>query len=278
MKYLLLTFLFITLPAPAAISADLSQINDMFERGNYNGVMEHGRADGTALGYSLAARAALMKGAFHEKGEEAVVLLHAALSDIEKSLLLDPSALEARLTAAMAIGFEAKRKTAIGLGKTARRIMEKLAHDYPNSQIAVGALGGWHAEVSAEGFLARMALGGRMRTARKYFEKGVAIGGDDVAFLLEYCKFLARRGPKHYPATIKVVDQIQALTPTDALEKIFQTKAANIKAAIVLKKPKAVRAAIAAASPFPTIKKLKKTQTWKMPDTFPIDKIILADD
>ena len=273
MKLLLLLFFF-SLPVSAVETTQDKALAALFAKGAYDDVMEQGRAIASARGYTLAARAALTKGGFLVQDESAVTLLHAALVDIEKALLLDPDDLEARLTAAMAIGFEAKRRKTPALGKTSRHIMEKLAADFPDNQIAVGSLGGWHSEVSAAGFMARLALGARVSQAHTYFEAANALNGDNIAFLLEYSKFLARRSPKNYARAISLADRILAVPAESALDRLFQEKTKALKEAILSGKTKRVKKTVVTISAFHDIKKHKKLPAWDMPAGFPLDKII----
>jgi len=233
---------------------------DAFRDGDYETAVKLGVEAGTADGYALACRSKTVLGGYMASGAAAIDHLHDALKLCETSITLDGTHLIGRMTYAMVAGFEGKRLFSPGYASQARRHMEYLASIYPDNPMAVAAVGGWHSEVHAAGFLARTALGGSKSKARAYYARALALGTVDMALQVEYVKFLTREGKDRWGEAAAVLDDVIDRDAETHFEGILQGLAAKIRTALETGSKRAVRAAVKSAGAFQAIEDQKRAR------------------
>ena len=239
----------------AAVSQELAPGWQAFVASDFETALTQSKAAGTADGYALACRSATVIGGYFRTGDEAVDYLHQAIRYCEKALELEPDHLIAKMTYAMDIGFEGKRVTSPGYANISRRTFEALPQEHPESPMALAAVAGWHSEVHAAGFFARLALQPSLKKAREGFEKAFELGTVDLPLRIEYAKFLARGSKKDRTEAIGVLDDVLAEMPHHGFEEILQKTAADLKKAIETGKKSAIRKTIELTSAFHGIEK-----------------------
>lgn len=245
--------------------ASADDVQEAFQKGDYEEAVKIGRASGSAEGLFLAARASLINGGYHQHGSESVRLLHQALDLIHHAERLDADDVNIRLTKAMAIGFEAKRRRKLKQAKQSRNILRHLAAEHPDDQMSVAALAAWHSEVAAEGFLARTVLNASKREAGQLFERASALNGDQpIAFALEHAKYLARQGAEGYPAALEILANVQSLESHEAFDETLKSLALSLQTAVAGGKRKDVNRAIEQATPFNGIENSRHLAPWKL--------------
>ena len=109
----------------------------------------------------------------------------------EEAIEADPSSAEAHFALAAAIGRYAQGKSAWtalreGLGGRIRNLLEATLELDPGHVGAMVALGCWHADVAAEGRIARMVYGASRDEAVELFERAIALTPDYKDGLYQY--------------------------------------------------------------------------------------------
>ncbi len=236
-----------------------------FRDGRYEDAIAKALAEGSADAYALACRSHIVLGGFYSQGDTAVMHLHKAIEYCGKSVSLDDRNLVGRMTYAMAAGFEGKRLFSPRYPAQSRKHLEYLAYLYPENPLAVAAIGGWHSEVYAAGFFARVALGGSRKKAREYFARALELGETNIPLHLEYVKFLTRDGKDAYPEAIAEIDRLLAREPEVAFDALLQEKARELKAALETGSKRTVRDTIKAIAAFNGI------EDWKSADAYDLE-------
>jgi len=185
-------FIFVAFITSAPVIAAAPPGWDAFKQGSFYEARDAGRADASAEGLALACRAGLVLGGFMETNKAAVQSLHGAINDCNKALGISPSHYFAKMSLSIALSFEGKRLKRPSYPARAKAYILELIEAEPNNPLGYGALAAWHSEVSAAGFLARIALGARRNKAAKNFERAQKLGAIDYALRFEHIKFLAR--------------------------------------------------------------------------------------
>lgn len=227
--------------------------------GSYADARMIGREDGGVEGLMAACQAGMLLGGFYESDIAAVESLHGAAKDCRSVVALESSHLNANITLAIIVGLEGKRWRKPGLAKQSRRRIEKVLADYPTMPTAHGALGGWHSEVSAAGFLARLYLGAKRKTADTYFRSAIEKGERSFAFYVEYIKFLARGKKADRAEALKIGLDILKQPSIDAVDRLMKENISKIAAALNAQDKKALKKAIASATAFNEIEKWRNT-------------------
>lgn len=256
-------FLFLTL----AVAMQSTSASDRTKKGaqaalaagNYAKARALGRQDGSADALMAACRAGMLLGGFYQSNIAATKSLHGAAQDCGRVIAQESQHLNARITLAIVVGLEGKRWRKPGFAKQSRRLIEKILADYPTMPAAHAALGGWHSEVSAAGFLARLYLGAKRKTADTYFESAIQKGEQSFAFYVEYIKFLAR-GQNDDRAEAASIGAVVLQRPAnDAIDQLMKEKIFEMVAALNTGDKKALRKAIASATAFNGIEKWRGT-------------------
>lgn len=207
--------------------AGASSAEQAFLAGNYAAARTAARAEETATGYSLACQAGLIIGSYFDQAEARVETLHSALDDCANSIRKG-GGVDAHVNYAIAVAFEAKRVHSPGLAADSRKLIEESIKLFPDSGFAHGALGGWHASVSAQGFLARKALGASREAARAAFVDALRLDPDNVAMNYEYLRFLARGDAGERAEAAKIAGKMAGFRSSSAFLKLLQERAAKI--------------------------------------------------
>jgi len=253
MKYLVVASV-IGLSFPSAAQEEALGWPD-FKSGNFEGAIEKVQNDDTADGHTLACRSHLVIGGFQTEGEQAVQSLHNAIDECQKAIEQDPNHVIARMSYAMALGIEGKRLTSPGLATRSKKQIEALVELYPDDPLVHGALGGWHSEVAAAGFLARVALGAKRSRARELFGKSLEQGSLDIPLRFEYVKFLARGNKKERAQALEEIDALGELTPGFVFEEMVQAFARKLRPVVAAGKKSNIKKKIAELSAFYGIEK-----------------------
>jgi hypothetical protein len=249
MRYLIIGFIlgFISLSANAQENAVGW---DEFKNGNFEAAIKASATSNSVASLTLNCRSNLVIGGFQTKGDQAISALHNAISSCKRAIEKDPSHIIARMSYAMALGFEGKRLKSPSLAKKSRKEIEKILETNPDHPLANGALGGWHSEVSAAGFLARVALGAKRSKAGRQFNKAFGTGEIDIPLKFEYIRYLARGKEAERSKAIYEIDALLALKPGYAFEAMVQERAKRLRPVVEEGKSSAIKAMLEELSPF----------------------------
>lgn len=209
-----------------------------------------GREEGTIDGLMTACRAGMVIGGYYEIDEKAVHSLHGAIDDCRAVLEKDVTHKDARITLAIAIGFEGKRWRKPGLAKKSRAMLEQVFEDYPDDYASHGALGGWHSEVSAAGFLAKLYLGAKRKMAQQYFNDAFSRKKSDLPLLLEYIKFMARGKTSDIELALSSAESALRVASNEAIDTLMHDNIGALQAALLSNDKTIIKKAIAEATAF----------------------------
>lgn len=178
-------------------------------------------AAATALIAVAPARAAspremLIQAAFQTTDKaQALDLVTQAIAAAEAELKANPRDREAFLQRAMGIGYRAKLTRTPGDAKVSRHMFEQFAGQFPRDPEAHLALGGWHLDAIADGFLAATVLGARKGSGLDGIDKAVALGGDRAFFKSFAAMMRIRLDPKEVDVARSLAEQaVRGSTPT----------------------------------------------------------------
>ena len=246
-KLLTLTFLIVSAPIAGTAPPPGWQA---FEQGHFHEAREAGRAEGSAEGLSLACRAGLVLGGFTETGKAAVHSLHGAIRDCNKALEINADHYFAKMSLSIALSFEGKRLKRPSYPARAKAYILELIEAEPNNPLGYGALAAWHSEVSAAGFLARIALGARRKKAADNFSRALKLGAIDYALRFEYVKFLARGNKAERKQALEQAKNLASNKATMAFDAILQKQCARLVDALAQDNKRAIKSLLKRAAAF----------------------------
>jgi hypothetical protein len=247
MKY---KFLFVLWLVTTGTCAHANAVVDAFYKGDFYLARTLGQSNQSENSLMVACRAGMIIGGYFESHTTAIKSMHQAYDDCRQIEKMNPGHINARITIAIITGFEGKRWQKPGLAKKSRRLLETLVAEFPESAQANAALGGWHSEVSAAGFLPKLYLGAKRSKAIHYFSTAKEMGENDLPFTLEYLKLLARGSKQERKQAQTVIFNIEKGTSLSAIDQMMLEKITGIKHALTIGNKGAIKKAIAKATAF----------------------------
>lgn len=244
--------LFFTVSTPSV--ADQIAAAEAFRNGRFLEAIQLGQEAATPTGLMTACRAGMVYGGYTQTHDSAVKALHQSIQDCHKVVLDDTANSETRMNAlitlAIGVGFEGKRWKKPAYAKLSKTILEKVQNDFQNQPAAHAAIGGWHSEVSAAGFLARVYLGASRSKAKKRFTEALAMGEKGLPFRLEYVKLLARGNKSEREKATQLAFTHTRDIPREALDRLMRDKLMLIGTALQSDEKHTIKKAIAEATAF----------------------------
>lgn len=179
--------------------------------------------------FAATPRETLVNAAFVATDKDAAVAQVSQAEEIAVAQLgREPNDREAALQRALAIGYRAQLKRALGDAKTARKLFEALATAAPNDPEVLLALAGWHLEAIADvgGMLAGTMLGAKRATGLAYLDRAVAANRDRQAFIYAYAALIRiRLMPNDLLRSRQLAEAAAAAAAPTPLDKIMQRSA-----------------------------------------------------
>ena len=181
----------LALLAADAGAQSLDDARTAFVEGRFLEAAELGEGLGTSEGYAQAAESLAAYAHFLATEEEWEEIVERAIEMGEEAVRADSTSARAHYQAAHALGryaqgigaFTALRQ---GLAGRIRERLDAAIRLDPHHWGARLALGGWHADIAAEGFIARRMYGGNRRAAVVLFEQALQMAPEARAVLFEY--------------------------------------------------------------------------------------------
>ena len=218
--------LLLTLPVSAAPPVPLA-LYDLYARGRYEEAIRAGETSRSAVGYALAARAALGDAALRDA--LCLECLKRAETLARQAVALDPKLSDGQTWLAASLGYQARitgliRARLQNLPGQAKAALDAAVAAEPDNAYASAALGGWNIEVVKTGgpFLARRLYGATLELA----PGNVAIRYQ-VALTLAGFDPVAQRG-----RITAELDAALRARPATSYERAMQGRAAQLKAAL----------------------------------------------
>ena len=214
--------------APGSALADAAAL---FRAGNYAAAAEAGRAEHSAASLALAARAALMRGAFLTTDRAlAKTLILQGEADADAALRLDPRNYDALFQHASGIGYRATLTNSPKAAGETKSIMTALTRSDPARAEAWLGLGAWNGEaVDGLGrFMAGMVLGAKLSAMDEAFaEAEKRWPTNPVPFAYHGCLLLRIDPGKAARATVLLEVAVRN-KPREAYEATARAGAAEV--------------------------------------------------
>ena len=183
--------------AADATAQSIEDANAAYADGRFVEAADIGEALGTSEGYALAAKSLAIYAHYEASEEEFREVVDRAIRMGEEAIGADPNNAEAHYQSAHAVGRYAQRVGAFtalreGLAGKIRDLLEAALAIEPEFVDAMLALGGWHADLDAEGFIARRMYGGSKEEAVILFERALELAPESKVVLHAYAIRLPR--------------------------------------------------------------------------------------
>ena len=183
--------------ATAATAQSIEDANAAYAEGRFVEAADMGEALGTSAGYALAAKSLAVHAHYEASEEEFSEVVERAIRMGEEAVAADPTNADAHYQSAHAVGRYAQRVGAFtalreGLAGRIRDLLEATLAIEPDHFHAMLALGGWHADIAAEGFVARTMYGGSEEEAVRLFERALELAPESRVVLHAYGTRLQR--------------------------------------------------------------------------------------
>lgn len=177
--------------AANAAAQSIEDANAAYAEGRFVEAADMGEALGTSAGYALAAKSLAVYAHYEASEEEFSEVVERAIRMGEEAISADPGNPDAHYQSAHAVGRYAQRVGAFtalreGLAGKIRDLLEATIAIDPEYVDAILALGGWHADIAAEGFVARTMYGGSEEEAVMLFERALALAPESRVVLHAY--------------------------------------------------------------------------------------------
>lgn len=181
----------LALLAADAGAQSLEDARSAYAEGRFLEAAELAEAPGTSDGYALAAESLAIYAHYFTSGDEWEEMVDRAIEMSDEAMGADSTNAEAHYQAAHAVGryaqgigaFTALRQ---GLAGRIRERLDAAIRLDPHLWEARLALGGWHADIAAEGFIARRMYGGNRPAAIVLFEQALQMAPESRVVLYEY--------------------------------------------------------------------------------------------
>lgn len=181
----------LALLAADAGAQSLEDARSAYAEGRFLEAAELAEAPGTSDGYALAAESLAIYAHYFTSGDEWEEMVDRAIEMSDEAMGADSTNAEAHYQAAHALGryaqgigaFTALRQ---GLAGRIRERLDAAIRLDPHLWEARLALGGWHADIAAEGFIARRMYGGNRPAAIVLFEQALQMAPESRVVLYEY--------------------------------------------------------------------------------------------
>lgn len=177
--------------AANATAQSIEDANAAYAEGRFVEAADMGEALGTSDGYALAAKSLAVYAHYEASEEEFSEVIERAMRMGEEAVSADPANPDAHYQSVHAVGRYAQRVGAFtalreGLAGKIRDLLEATLAIDPDYVDAILALGGWHADIAAEGFVARTMYGGSEEEAVMLFERALALAPESRVVLHAY--------------------------------------------------------------------------------------------
>lgn len=181
----------LALLAADAGAQSLDDARAAYAEGRFLEAAELAEALGTSDGFALAAESLAVQAHYLAPEEQWDELVDRAIQMGEDAVRADSTNAEAHYQAAHALGRYAQGVGAVtalrrGLAGRIRERLDAAIRLDPHHWGARLALGGWHADIAAEGFIARRMYGGNRPAAIVLFEQALQMAPESRVVLFEY--------------------------------------------------------------------------------------------
>ncbi len=210
--------------AADASAQSIDEARSAYADGRFVEAADLAEALETSEGYALAAQSLAVYAHYEASEEEWEAIIERAQRMGEEAVKADSTNPDAHYQSAHAVGRYAQRVgawTALrqGLAGKIRDLLEATLAIDPDYVDANLALGGWHADIDAEGFMARRMYGGKKEEAVRLFERALELAPESKVVLHAYAIRLPRLDEdKGEERAREMLEKALGVLPRDAFE------------------------------------------------------------
>lgn len=210
--------------AADASAQSIDEARSAYADGRFVEAADLAEALGTSEGYALAAQSLAVYAHYEASEEEWEAIIERAQRMGEEAVKADSTNPDAHYQSAHAVGRYAQRVgawTALrqGLAGKIRDLLEATLAIDPDYVDANLALGGWHADIDAEGFMARRMYGGKKEEAVRLFERALELAPESKVVLHAYAIRLPRLDEENGKERAReMLEKALGVLPQDAFE------------------------------------------------------------
>ncbi|MDE2794605.1 MAG: hypothetical protein OXL34_07280 [Gemmatimonadota bacterium] len=210
--------------AAGASAQSIEEAESAYADGRFVEAADLAEAIGTSEAYALAAKSLAVYAHYEATDEEWEEMVERAIRMGEEAVKADSTNPDAHYQSAHAVGRYAQRVgawTALrqGLAGKIRDLLEATLALDPDYVDATLALGGWHADIDAEGFMARRLYGGRKEEAIILFDRALELAPESKVVLHAYAirlPYLDKENGKERAR--EMLEKALGVLPRDAFE------------------------------------------------------------
>ena len=210
--------------AADASAQSIDEARSAYADGRFVEAADLAEALETSEGYALAAQSLAVYAHYEASEEEWEAVIERAQRMGEEAVKADSTNPDAHYQSAHAVGRYAQRVgawTALrqGLAGKIRDLLEATLAIDPDYVDANLALGGWHADIDAEGFMARRLYGGKKEEAVRLFERALELAPESKVVLHAYAIRLPRLDEENGKERAReMLEKALGVLPQDAFE------------------------------------------------------------
>ena len=211
--------------AAGASAQSIDEARVAYEEGRFVEAADLAEPLGTSEAYALAAKSLAVYAHYEASEEEWEGVIERAMRMGEEAVKADSTNPDAHYQSAHAVGRYAQRVgawTALrqGLAGKIRDPLEATLALDPDDADATLALAGWHADIDAEGFVARRLYGGRKEEAIVLFDRALELAPESKVVLHAYAIRLPYLDNENGKERAKeMLEKALGVRPRDAYEE-----------------------------------------------------------
>lgn len=239
MRALLISGLCLNAFIISAAQAELSpRAIQLYNKGDYRGVVTLANTQNDADNYAFAARALVTEASINRPSQASSKTLNEAQTLVNKALKINKTHKEALLIDAIITLIKARKAGKIqgfaaGLPQLGKLKLDNLINLYPNYGEAWALRAAWHMEAVSTGGNSSALLGASAESGINEYKKAIALDGDNVMIKYAFATSLIMLDRNLYAASYtKLLGVCAVAKPTSKSDHIFISRAKELKAYI----------------------------------------------
>jgi hypothetical protein len=216
--------------------ANADPANDLWVKGRYEDAIKQGVAENTAVGLTVAARAAVAEMMAHTPPCPSCIDRAETLA--RKALAADPKEVSATLCLNAALGYRSRiigpfATHSEGLDVTMKQSLEDSLAAHPGNARLIALLGNWDFEAIRAGgsLLARLSFGATMDGGLEKYDEALKLAPNDILINYMYGLGLAAYDPDQYRDKIVAAwKRVVAAPSADAYDDFQKERARDLLA------------------------------------------------
>lgn len=227
--------IFITSTAAAELSPRALQLYNI---GDYRGVVSIASAHNDADNYALAARALVTEASIYRPSKASDKTLNEAQALVNKALKIDKTHKEALLIDAIITLIKARKAGKIkgfaaGLPQLGKLKLDNILSLYPNYGEAWALRAAWHMEAVSSGGNSAALLGASAESGINEYKKAMLLDNDNVMIKFAFATSLILLNRNLYENSYsKLLDICANAKPASKSEQVFVARAKELKASV----------------------------------------------